>query len=256
MNPTLTQNLRADTLWTLPPANITVGRSAPRSAMSVQRLLVVEDDPAWGERLGETARSEGYEVSVASNGAEALGHLNDARLPRPNLVLLDLMLPHVDGWELYGRMRTTEELRHIPVVMMSVANQRVDLGGVVGFVHKTDPREPALTELRDCLRRFELPDSTPGRLGPYALRLTESCRFTLGTLPAPMRHAVRQHLLRAAELAGGELPMMSTWLMALPGSPPSLLVTVDGVRVVLEVDDAARSLLATTVIIPPHLPRS
>jgi hypothetical protein len=64
---------------------------------------------------------------------------------------------------------------------------------------------------------------------------------------------VRQHLLRAAELAGTELPLMSTWLMALPGTPPSLLVSAEGVRVVLEVDEPARTLTTSTVIIPPYL---
>lgn len=229
--------------------------------MPVQRLLVVEDDPAWGKRLGETARAEGCSVTVASDGAEALSYLSDARLARPNLVVLDLVLPHVDGWDLYAQMRTTEELRDIPVLMMSITPQRVNLGGVVGFLHKTDSLEPALTQLRECLRRFELPDlapvvPAPEKLGPYGLQLTEGARMALGTLHASTLNAVRLHLLRAAELAGSELPMMSTWLMALPGSPPSLLVTVAGVRVVLEVDDAARTLRATTVIIPPHLPRS
>jgi CheY-like chemotaxis protein len=225
--------------------------------MPVQHLLVVEDDPIWRERLGETARSEGCEVvTVASDGAQALSYLSEARYSRPNLVVLDLMLPHVDGWELYGRMRTTDDLRHIPVLMMSVAHQRVELSGVVGFLHKTDSPEPALTELRECLRRFAAPTPRLERLGPYALQLTEDIALTLGTLAPRLHHAVRQHLLRATELAGSELPMTSTWLMALPGDPPSLLVTVDGIRVVLEVDDVARKLVATTVIIPPHLPRS
>lgn len=223
--------------------------------MPVQQLLVVEDDPAWQASLRETARSEGFGVHVAWDGEEALAYLNDRERARPNLVVMDLMMPRVDGWELYGRMRTDEELRHIPVLMTSVTNQQVELGGVLGFLQKTVPPEVMLAQLRERLRRFDvLPP--PGDVSqPYALRFTEEAALALDTLPGPLRQLVRQRLYRAAELAGGELPLMSTWLMALPGTPPSLLVTAEGVRVVMEVEDRTRELTASIVIIPPHMPR-
>jgi CheY-like chemotaxis protein len=224
--------------------------------MPIQRLLVVEDDPAWREGLGEAARSEGCEVTLAADGREALSYLSDAGRDRPHLVLLDLLLPQVDGWELYGRMRTDGDLRHIPVMMMSVGTQDVQLGGVVGFLHKTAPPEAALIELRTRLRALEGLPLVAEPTGPYALRLTDEATLTLGTLPQRLRHAVRHRLYRAAELAGGELPMASSWLLALPGHPPSLLVTVEGIRVLLEVDETARRLTATTVIVPTYLPRS
>ncbi|WP_224362666.1 response regulator [Hyalangium versicolor] len=224
--------------------------------MPVQRLLIVEDDPLWREHLHETARSEGCEVALASDGFEALSYLNSQERARPNLVVMDLMMPRVDGWELYGRMRTTAALRDIPVLMMSVTGQSVNLGGVVGFLHKTDSPGPLLSELRQRLRGFDVFPPVPEPSGPYALRFTEETRLALGTLPPSQQVAIRQHLLRAAELANGALPMASTWLVALPGDPPALLVTVQGVRVVLEVDDTERSLLASSAIIPVHLPRS
>ncbi|WP_224244888.1 response regulator [Hyalangium gracile] len=220
------------------------------------RLLIVEDDPSWREVLRVTARSEGCEVALASDGLEALSYLSDAGRQRPNLVVLDLMLPRLDGWELYGRMRTHETLRDIPVLMMSVASQSVTLGGVVGFLHKTATPEPALLELRQRLRRFEHSGRVHEERGPYGLRMSEETLLTLSALPSSLHHAVRQHLHRAAELADGALPLASTWLVALPGEPPSLLVTVQGIRVVLEVDDVARELTATTAIIPTYLPRT
>lgn len=224
--------------------------------MSVSRLLIVEDDPSWQERLRVTARSEGCDVLLASDGQEALSYLSDARRARLDLVMLDLLLPHVDGWELYGRMRTDETLRQIPILMMSVAPQSVELGGVVGFLHKTTAPEPALTELRQHLRGLELVERVPQSHGAYGLEFSDETLLALAALPWPLHHAVRQHLLRAAELVDGALPMASSWLVALPGAPPSLLVTVQGIRVVLEVDDLARKLIATTAIIPAHLPRS
>lgn len=224
--------------------------------MAVEHLLVVEDDPAWQASLRETARAEGCLVEVARDGEEALSYLSDRACPRPNLVVMDLMMPRVDGWELYGRMRADEELRRIPVMMMSVSNHQVDLGGVVGFLHKTVPPDVMLSELRERLRRFDVLPPPVGTSQPYALRFTEESALVLDTLPGTLRQLLRQRLYRAAELAGGELPLMSTWLMALPGTPPSLLVTTEGVRVVMEVDDGARQLTASVVIIPPHLPRT
>ena len=195
-------------------------------------------------------------MEVARDGEEALAYLSDRSRTRPNLVVTDLMMPRVDGWELYARMRTDEELRHIPVLMMSVSNQQVELGGVVGFLHKQMPPDRVLAELRERLRRFDVLPPPVDTSRPYALRFTEESALVLDTLPGPLRQLLRLRLYRASELAGGELPLMSTWLMALPGTPPSLLVTVEGVRVVLEVDDPARQLTASVVIVPPHLPRS
>lgn len=224
--------------------------------MRVQQLLVVEDDPAWQVALSETARSEGFGVHVAWDGAEALAYLSHRERARPHLVVMDLMMPRVDGWELYGRMRADEELRHIPVLMTSVSHQQVELGGVMGFLHKTVPPERMLAELRERLRRFDVLPPPVDASQPYVLRFTEESTLVLETLPGPLRQLLRQRLYRAAELAGGELPLMSTWLMALPGTPPSLLVTAEGVRVVLEVDDRTRQLTASVVIVPAHLPRS
>lgn len=224
--------------------------------MPVERLLIVEDDPTWRASLSETAREEGCLVEQARDGEEALSYLRDSARTRPNLVVMDLVMPRVDGWELYARMRTDDELRHIPVLMMSVSNQQVELGGVVGFLQKTVPPETVLSQLRERLRHFDvLPPQTP-QTSSYALRFTEECSLVLDTLPTPLRQLLRQRLYRAAELASGELPLMSSWLMALPGTPPSLLVTAEGVRVVLEVDDSARQLITSLIIVPPHLPRT
>jgi CheY-like chemotaxis protein len=225
--------------------------------MPVRNLLVVDDDPAWRDQLGEAARREGCTVTLAADGLEALSCLANTAQPRPDLVLLDLLMPRLDGWGLYGQMRTDDTLRDIPILMMSQASGRhLDLGGVVGFLHKTASPEPLLTELRQRLRGFELKAPEPGPAGPYALRIPEHSALALSTLTPALRHAAHMHLYRAAELAGTEFPMMSSWLMALPGWPPSLLVTVQGVRMVMEVDNDARTLEVTTVIIPPYLPRS
>jgi CheY-like chemotaxis protein len=225
--------------------------------MPVQRLLLVDDDPVWRECLGEAARSEGCDVTLASDGLEALSCLENTARPRPDLVLLDLLMPRLDGWGLYGQMRANGALRRIPILMMSQAEGRdVDLSGVVGFLHKTPSPELLVNELRERLRLFEWQPREPEPAGPYGLRFTEDAALALAALAPPLRHAAHVHLYRAAELAGTELPMMSTWLVALPGRPPSLLATVQGVRMVLELDEDARTLTVSTVVIPTWLPRT
>ncbi|WP_426755616.1 response regulator [Myxococcus sp. Y35] len=221
----------------------------------LQHLLLVEDDLAWRERLDAVARAEGVKVSHAADGQEALEWLcTRPRASHPDLILLDLLLPRMDGWELYGQLRTNERLRHLGVLMFSgaLSGHEPPLDGVVGYLRKPHVPEAVDGLLRAQLRELpELPSR--GTTEPYALHLPEDVSLPLRMLSGHLSHSVRLHLLRAAELVGTELPLASTWLMALPGNPPSLLVTVEGVQVVLEVDDTQRRLIASEVSLSPDL---
>ncbi|WP_375756001.1 response regulator [Corallococcus exercitus] len=223
-------------------------------ALGVRHLLLVEDDRTWREGVGRAASEAGFLVSSVSDGAEALHWLRHRpRAQHPDLILLDLVMPRLDGWELYGQLRTDARLRHLTVMMMSTGSgtPEVPLQGVVGFLHKPPHPEALVRELAERLRKLPGRQDPPRR--PYSLRLPDESLYALHALPAPVRHAVRVHLLRAAELSATELPLASSWLMALHSEQPSLLVTVEGVRVVLEVDDAACALTASMVIVPSHL---
>ncbi|MBN8229782.1 response regulator [Corallococcus macrosporus] len=226
-------------------------------ALGVRHLLLVEDDRTWREGVDQAAREAGFQVSSVADGTEALDWLRHRpRAQHPDLILLDLVMPGLDGWELYGRLRTDARLRHLTVMMMSSAQGTPDvpLHGVAGFLHKPPRPEALVRELAERLR--ELPGRQEPPRMPYSLRLPDESLYALHALPAPVRHAVRVHLLRAAELSATELPLASSWLMALHSEQPSLLVTVEGVRVVLEVDDAACALTARMVIVPSHLRHS
>jgi CheY-like chemotaxis protein len=80
--------------------------------MNQFRLLVVDDDRETRETLRTVLENEGYTVAVAANGAEAM-HKLEERPPR--LVLLDLMMPIVDGWEVLDRMRANPALDGVAV---------------------------------------------------------------------------------------------------------------------------------------------
>lgn len=80
-------------------------------------VLVVEDDRAIREALVECLRDEGYHVVEADDGQEGLARLN--AMARPCLILLDLMMPTMNGWEFRAVQRNQEPLADIPVVVMS-----------------------------------------------------------------------------------------------------------------------------------------
>jgi len=92
----------------------------PRSGVPDARrrsVLVVDDDDAIREVMAEVLRDEGYDVACAGNGEEALAEL---RKPSPpDLVLLDLMMPVMSGWEVLEHIQLNPELAGIPVVVVS-----------------------------------------------------------------------------------------------------------------------------------------
>ena len=80
-------------------------------------VLVVEDDPELLRSLSEVLQSEGYPVACARHGLEALGRLRGG--VRPSLILLDLMMPIMNGWQFRYEQRQDSDLAKIPVVVVS-----------------------------------------------------------------------------------------------------------------------------------------
>ena len=107
-------------------------------------MLLVDDDPVIVRLLEVNFRLEGFEVDAAGSGIEAV---EKARADRPDLVLLDVMMPGLDGWETCRRLRETPGLADVPVVFLSARAQEDDVArgyalGVVGYVTKPfDPQE-------------------------------------------------------------------------------------------------------------------
>jgi CheY-like chemotaxis protein len=85
------------------------------------RILLVEDDPDVRASLAEALSELGYVVDEASNGSEALERLRTSE--RPGVILLDLMMPVMDGWTFRGLQRSDPGLAGIPVVVLSAALQ-------------------------------------------------------------------------------------------------------------------------------------
>ena len=84
------------------------------------RILLVEDDSALRDVLSDILREEGYEVECAGNGREALDHLA-RNAPAPDLIVLDLLMPEMDGWAFRDAQRQSPRLAHIPTVVLSAS---------------------------------------------------------------------------------------------------------------------------------------
>jgi PAS domain S-box-containing protein len=91
-------------------------------------VLVVDDDPAVHDVLAATLGKEGYQITHAKDGIEAL-HL--MRTHPPDVVTLDVMMPKMDGWSVLGIMKSEPQLAHIPVIMLTIVDHR-NLGFSLG----------------------------------------------------------------------------------------------------------------------------
>ncbi len=81
-------------------------------------ILVVDDDPDIRESLREVLLSEGHDVRTATDGKDALDHLQESR---PDVILLDLMMPVMDGWKFRDAQKRDQALADIPVIVISTA---------------------------------------------------------------------------------------------------------------------------------------
>jgi CheY-like chemotaxis protein len=119
------------------------------------RLLVVDDDADILSAVGDVLEDEGYDVVTAENGAEALAHLQGD--PLPQLILLDLMMPVMDGWTLLRRMREDVRLQSVPIVIMSAAGARAKSTIPDSISLLTKPLD--LSVLLDTIRQTATPSN-------------------------------------------------------------------------------------------------
>src|SRR5690348_17100739 len=89
----------------------------------MSKILVVDDEPLIVEMIEDTLSSEGYEINKAYSGEEALSVIENNP---PDLVLLDLMLPGMDGYEVCRQMQRDARFSHIPVIMLTAKSAIAD----------------------------------------------------------------------------------------------------------------------------------
>jgi CheY-like chemotaxis protein len=111
--------------------------------------LVVDDDPDIRDSLREVLEDEGYEVATVGNGREALDYLKQAA-PRPCVILLDLMMPVMDGWQFRKEQKLHPEIADIPLVVITATGKRPVLIDAAELVMK--PLD--LTRLFQSVERY------------------------------------------------------------------------------------------------------
>jgi two-component system OmpR family response regulator len=106
-----------------------------------QPILVVDDDPDIRQLVAELLRLTGFEPATAGSGVEALTYLQRPGEELPALVLLDVQMPELDGWDTLRRIRADPTLGDLPVVLCTVKSGPVDLAlgwalGCDGYIVK------------------------------------------------------------------------------------------------------------------------
>jgi DNA-binding response OmpR family regulator len=116
-----------------------------------KKVLVVDDDRVIQQLLVVNLELEGYDVVTASDGEQAIERIGSAK---PDLVLLDIMMPKYDGWEVCRQAKSNSKTKHIPIIFLSARAQDLDVRrgidlGVAAYM--TKPFDPL--ELMDVVRR-------------------------------------------------------------------------------------------------------
>lgn len=88
-----------------------------------KHILCIDDEPDMLELLTIILKRTGVKVSGANNGLDGLRMIDELK---PDLVILDLMMPIMGGWEVYQQIKADENLRHIPVIIVTAKAQQVD----------------------------------------------------------------------------------------------------------------------------------
>jgi two-component system alkaline phosphatase synthesis response regulator PhoP len=134
--------------------------------MKKQRILIVDDDKEVVRLMRAYLEQAGYEVLVAYNGESAVHNL---RREQPDLLLLDLMLPDRDGWDITRFVRSDPDLAHIPIIMLTARVEDTDkiIGLEIGADdYVTKPYNP-----REVVARVRARLRSPGAVQPLMLRV-------------------------------------------------------------------------------------
>jgi DNA-binding response OmpR family regulator len=121
------------------------------------RVLVVEDEPLISEMISKSLRLEGYMVDAATTGEEGLKKVKDLS---PDLVLLDVLLPKIDGWEVLTRMRDDSRTKDIPIIMLTALSDEKSKvlglrGGADDYVTKPFSALELMARVEAVLKRAD-----------------------------------------------------------------------------------------------------
>ena len=127
-------------------------------AVANEKILVVDDEENIAELISYNLTSNGYKVIIANNGNDAV---KLAVEEKPNLILLDLMIPGKDGYDVCKDIRSNSEIRNTPIIMLTAKSEELDkiLGlelGADDYITKPFSVRELLARVKAVLRRFSI----------------------------------------------------------------------------------------------------
>jgi two-component system, OmpR family, alkaline phosphatase synthesis response regulator PhoP len=141
--------------------------------LSKQTILVVDDELDLLDLIEYNLRKEGFDVLKAENGQDGI---QTAREMKPDLVLLDIMMPRMDGIEVCDKMRDDPELKHIPIIFLTArSDEKTEVEGLNkgadDFITKPISTTKLISRIKAVLRRFENPEEAVQKLNVHDLEI-------------------------------------------------------------------------------------
>lgn len=134
--------------------------------MNGQRILVVDDEKGIQEIVSQALKRRGYETLNAADGDTAL---DMAFTAKPDLIILDLMLPRMDGWEVCRRLKSNKETASIPIIMLTARREETDVVegldlGADDYIKKPFSLAELTARVGAILRRVQIADESRQRV--------------------------------------------------------------------------------------------
>ena len=150
-----------------------------------ERILLVEDSPTQGETLRAILADYGFQVSLVTSGEAALGFLNGAGRGGVDLVLSDVVMPGIDGYELSRRIKADQQLADLPVVLITSLSDPMAIVrglecGADNYVTKPYTTEYLLARIRNALDKLTLRNASRTSMGINVQFLDTSFTITSG----------------------------------------------------------------------------
>ncbi|MBP6343652.1 MAG: response regulator [Candidatus Omnitrophica bacterium] len=118
-----------------------------------KKVLVVDDDPVVVRLVKELLKSQGYQVETAKDGIDAMVIV---KKEKPDLIVLDIMMPELNGYDVLRTLKFTDEYKEIPVLLLTAREQELDkrIGEMMGidYLQKPVNRESFLEKINKALK--------------------------------------------------------------------------------------------------------